>query len=178
MRVSAAGWVDAAQRIESPNRDARPAGCVPELLVLHCISVPPGRFGQGHIARLFTNTLEPAADPVLAPLAGVRVSAHFFIERTGALVQFVSCLERAWHAGASAWDGRERCNDFSIGIELEGTEFEPFTAAQYASLVPLQHALWSAYPIRWARGHSEIAPGRKTDPGPLFDWTRVRRDIN
>jgi len=176
MQIDAGGWVDGARRVESPNRDARPGGCAIELLVLHCISVPPGRFGGGHIERLFTNALDFAAQPALADLAGLRVSAHFLIDRMGLLTQFVSCADRAWHAGASAWDGRARCNDFSIGIELEGSEFEAFTAAQYATLDALQRALWSAYPIRWARGHSEIAPGRKTDPGPLFDWTNVRRD--
>jgi AmpD protein len=177
MQLNHAGWLDAARRVDSPNCDARPPGCAIELLVLHCISVPPGRFGGGDIERLFTNVLDAAAHPACAPLAGLRVSAHFVVERDGALVQFVSCEARAWHAGASAWDGRTRCNDFSIGIELEGSEFEPFTAAQYAALEPLQRALWAAYPIRWARGHSEIAPARKTDPGPLFDWTRIRRDL-
>ncbi len=177
MQLNDAGWLDAAHRVESPNCDARPPGCAIELVVLHCISVPPGRFGGGNIERLFTNALDTGAHPACAPLAGLRVSAHFVVERSGALVQFVSCDARAWHAGASAWDGRTRCNDFSIGIELEGSEFEPFTAAQYATLEPLQRALWAAYPIRWARGHSEIAPGRKTDPGPLFDWTRIQRDL-
>ena len=175
MSTLVAGWASGALRLESPNFDARPAGCAVELLVLHCISLPPGMHGGGHIERLFTNRLDPAAHPAFAPLAGVRVSAHFLVSRTGVLTQFVSCDDRAWHAGVSAWDGRERCNDFSIGIELEGSEFEPFTSAQYATLDPLQRALWSAYPLRAARGHSEIAPGRKTDPGPFLDWSRIRR---
>jgi AmpD protein len=177
MTALAGGWVDAALRRSSPNFDARPAGCAVELLVLHCISLPPGCHGEGHVERLFTNTLDTAAHPAFAPLAGVRLSAHFLISRGGVLTQFVSCNDRAWHAGASSWNGRDRCNDFSIGIELEGSEFEPFTAAQYATLDPLQRALWAQYPLRWARGHSEIAPQRKTDPGPYFDWSRLRRDF-
>jgi AmpD protein len=170
------GWFSGAVQLTSPNRDARPPGSAIDLLVLHCISLPPGFYGGGHIERLFTNELDAAAHPAFGPLAATRLSAHFLIARGGQLTQFVSCDERAWHAGASRWDGRERCNDFSIGIELEGSEFEPFTAAQYATLAPLQKSLWAAYPLRWARGHSEIAPERKTDPGPLFDWSRVRRD--
>jgi len=172
----ACGWVVGAVHLASPNFDARPPGCAVELLVLHCISLPPGHHGAGNIERLFTNALDPAAHPAFAPLAGLRLSAHFLISRSGMLTQFVSCDDRAWHAGASSWNGRARCNDFSIGIELEGSEFEPFTAAQYAALDPLQRALWAAYPLRWARGHSEIAPQRKTDPGPFFDWSRIRRD--
>jgi len=171
-----AGWVDGAVRLPSPNFDARPAGCAAELLVLHCISLPPGCYGAGHIERLFTNSLDTAAHAAFAPLAGARLSAHFLISRSGLLTQFVSCDDRAWHAGVSSFNGRVRCNDFSIGIELEGSEFEPFTAAQYATLDPLQRALWTQYPLRWARGHSEIAPQRKTDPGPYFDWSRLRRD--
>jgi AmpD protein len=176
MKVLPGGWVGAVARVDSPNCDARPPGCAIELLVLHCISLPPGLYGGGNVERLFTNRLDTAAHPAFAPLAGARLSAHFLIARSGAPTQFVSCDQRAWHAGVSRWDGRERCNDFSIGIELEGSEFESFTAAQYATLDALQRALWAAYPLRWARGHSEIAPRRKTDPGPLFDWSRVRRD--
>jgi AmpD protein len=176
MTPPAGGWVSGATRLVSPNCDARPENCAIELLVLHCISLPPGLYGGGNIERLFTNRLDADAHPAFAPLAGARLSAHFLISRAGILTQFVSCDARAWHAGASRLDGRPRCNDFSIGIELEGSEFEPFTAAQYATLEPLQRTLWAAYPLRWARGHSEIAPQRKTDPGPLFDWSRVRRD--
>jgi AmpD protein len=176
MTALALGWYDRATRLESPNRDARPPGCAIELLVIHCISLPPGSYGGGHVERLFTGGLDASTHPAFAALAPLRLSAHFLVARSGLVTQFVSCDERAWHAGASRWDGRDRCNDFSIGVELEGSEFEPFTAAQYAALADLQQALWAAYPLRWARGHSEIAPGRKTDPGPFFDWTRVRRD--
>jgi len=175
-RVAADGWIPEARRLESPNFDARPADCKIELLVIHCISLPPGCFGSGDIERLFTNQLDCTAHEFYAQLRGVRVSAHFLISRNGCLTQFVSCRDRAWHAGVSSWDGRAGCNDFSVGIELEGSEFEPFTAEQYASLDLLQHALMLAYPLRWTRGHSEIAPGRKSDPGPLFDWTRVPRE--
>lgn len=176
MTLSADGWWSGARLLRSPNADARPPGSRVELLLFHCISLPPGAFGGDAIERLFTNRLDPLAHPYYAALRDVRVSAHFLVLRTGALVQFVSTNDRAWHAGASQWDGRPRCNDFSIGIELEGSEFEPFTAPQYAALGPLQAALWSAYPVRWARGHSDVAPQRKFDPGPLFDWSRVRRD--
>lgn len=175
-QVAGDGWVRGARRLESPNFDARPVGCAIELLVIHCISLPPGRFGGGDIERLFANQLDCDAHDFYAELRGLRVSAHFLISRGGALTQFVSCIDRAWHAGSSQWDGRTGCNDFSIGIELEGSEFEPFTAAQYSVLGLLQQALFLAYPIRCTRGHSEIAPGRKFDPGPLFDWTRVLRD--
>ncbi|SPE32644.1 N-acetyl-anhydromuranmyl-L-alanine amidase [Burkholderiales bacterium] len=175
-RVASDGWVQGARRLDSQNFDARPQGCAIELLVLHCISLPPGCFGGADIERLFCNQLDCASHEFYAQLRGVRVSAHFLIARSGALTQFVSCLDRAWHAGSSQWDGRAGCNDFSIGIELEGSEFEPFTGEQYRTLVALQRALSSAYPLRWTRGHSEIAPGRKSDPGPLFDWTRVVRD--
>jgi AmpD protein len=174
--VGADGWVPGAQRFASPNCDARPAGCKVELLVLHCISLPPGDFRTQHIEQLFANELDAAAHPFFAQLRGLRLSAHFLIARDGGMRQFVSCLDRAWHAGPSTWDGRSACNDFSIGVELVGSEFEPFTDAQYAVLGSLQQVLCAAYPIRATRGHSEIAPGRKFDPGPLFDWARVARD--
>jgi AmpD protein len=170
------GWARAARRVPSPNADARPDHCTIELLVVHCISLPPGCFGGDAIERLFTNTLDPAAHPFFASLRDARVSAHFLIDRSGVLTQFVSCHQRAWHAGASAWEGRPRCNDFSIGVELEGSEFEPFTGAQYATLSALQSALYDAFPIRATLAHSEIAPGRKRDPGPFFDWMRARRE--
>ena len=176
VKIAADGWLDGAQPLASTHCDARPPGCAIELIVIHCISLPPGCFGGDAIERLFTGRLDPGAHPYYATLGEGRVSAHFLIRRDGALLQFVSCAQRAWHAGVSRWDGRERCNDFSIGVELEGSEFETFTAAQYAALRSLQDALWTAYPIRWARGHSEIAPQRKRDPGPLFDWSLVRRD--
>lgn len=176
MIIGAEGWVAQARHVPTTHCDARPPGCGIELLVLHCISLPPGVFGGDAIERLFTGRLDRAAHPYYATLPQGRVSAHFLIGRAGALTQFVGCRERAWHAGASLWQGRERCNDYSIGIELEGSEFEPFTAAQYATLQALQAALWATFPIRAARGHSEIAPRRKHDPGPLFDWSGIRRD--
>lgn len=168
------GWVSGARRIDSPNFDARPAGMQPELLVIHNISLPPDEFGGPGVEQLFTNTLDPAEHPYYAGIAGVEVSSHFFIRRDGELVQFVSCLDRAWHAGASNWQGRTRCNDFSIGVELEGSDHVPFEAAQYATLDKLIALLQQHYPIAALAGHNEIAPERKTDPGPFFDWGRYR----
>ena len=146
-----------------------------ELLVLHNISLPPGHFGGGCIERLFCAELDARAHPFLEQLANVRVSAHFLIERDGCITQFVSCKERAWHAGASSFEGRAACNDFSVGVELEGTDFTAFEAAQYAALAVLTTALRAALPLRAVRGHSQISPGRKTDPGPMFDWSRFAR---
>lgn len=171
--IRADGWLDGVCRVESPNFDARPPGTAIGLIVIHNISLPPGCFGGGHVARLFTNTLDIAADPYFAQIAGARVSAHVLIERDGVPTQFVSFADRAWHAGASAFDGRAACNDFSIGIEVEGTDFEAFTDAQYESLNVLVAELLAAYPIEAVRGHCDIAPDRKTDPGPFFDWHRV-----
>jgi len=164
------GWVAAARRVASPNCDDRPPGTAVTLLVIHSISLPPGRFGGNAIVDLFTNRLDPAADPYFAGIASLHVSAHFVIPRSGALVQFVSCNRRAWHAGVSRWRGRERCNDFSIGIELEGTDERKFTARQYRRLAVLTRLLIRWYPITDIVGHSDIAPGRKTDPGRAFDW--------
>jgi AmpD protein len=175
LAVDGDGIVEGASFIPSPNWDDRPPGAAIELLVIHSISLPPGEFGGGHIASLFTNTLDCAAHPAFDALRGLRVSAHFLIRRRGGLIQFVPCLKRAWHAGVSSWQGRSRCNDFSIGIELEGTDDRPFTASQYRTLERLVGALAVAYPIRAAVGHSDIAPGRKTDPGPYFDWSPLRR---
>ena len=173
MNVDLRGYVRTARQVPSPNRDARPAGEV-SLVVIHGISLPPGAFGGDGVERLFTNTLDPDADPSYATLAGLRVSAHFLIRRDGELVQFVSCDDRAWHAGVSSWRGRERCNDFSVGIELEGTDDLPYEAAQYDCLASLLQALKRRYPaIAAAAGHSDVAPGRKTDPGPAFDWDRA-----
>jgi AmpD protein len=174
--IDAQGWLAGARRQPSPNCDERPSGCAIELLVIHCISLPPGRYAAAPVHELFTNRLDPAGHPYFEQLRDLRVSAHFLVERDGGLVQFVSCARRAWHAGRSSWDGRSACNDFSIGVELVGSEFEPYADAQYRTLADLQAALCAAYPIRAARGHSEIAPDRKTDPGPLFDWSRVTRD--
>jgi AmpD protein len=160
--------------VASPHCDARPAGCAIDLLVLHHISLPPGEFGGPGIVALFTNRLDPAAHPYYAAVAGMRVSAHFLIRRDGGLLQFVPCGARAWHAGESSWKGRAQCNDYSIGVELEGTGETPFTAAQYRQLARLTRALKARYPIRDIVGHSDIAPGRKADPGPRFDWARYR----
>jgi N-acetyl-anhydromuramoyl-L-alanine amidase len=177
MRVSAAGRVDAARYVASPNCDERPEGVSITLLVIHNISLPPGEFGGDAVERLFTNELDPAAHHYYRKLEGVRVSAHFLIRRTGELVQFVPCPKRAWHAGESVWRGRERCNDFSIGIELEGADEVPYAESQYRQLALLARALRSAYPISDIAGHSDIAPARKTDPGPGFDWPRFHSSI-
>lgn len=171
--ISSEGWLDAARRIDSPNCDDRPAGETISLIVVHAISLPPGRFGSDDIARLFTNTLDPNADPYFFAISSVRVSAHFLIRRDGALLQFVSCNKRAWHAGRSCWNSRERCNDFSLGIELEGCDELPFDERQYLRLLELIESLRASYPIEAVVGHSDIAPGRKTDPGPFFDWRRL-----
>jgi AmpD protein len=177
LAVGPRGWVAAATRIASPNRDARPPGIVPSLVVVHGISLPPRKFGGDGVARLFTNTLDAGAHPYYATIAHVRVSAHFFIRRDGTLLQFVPCTERAWHAGVSSWRGRDHCNDFSIGVELEGADDIPYAPAQYTVLAALLHALKRRYPLEAAVGHSDIAPGRKTDPGPAFDWDRLARMV-
>jgi AmpD protein len=166
------GWLAEARRVASPNHDSRPPGCEPTLLVLHSISLPAGSYGGDEVERLFCNRLDPGEHPAFAELAGLRVSAHFFIRRDGELVQFVPLHRRAWHAGVSRWRGRERCNDFSIGVELEGSAAAPFEQAQYARLVALAHALRAALPLRAFAGHSDVAPGRKSDPGAGFDWPR------
>ena len=142
---------------------------------MHCISLPPGEFGGPGVVELFSNRLDPAVHPYYAEVAKLEVSAHFLIRRDGALLQFVSCDKRAWHAGVSSWLGRTHCNDFSIGVELEGTEDSEYEKAQYATLAALTRALVKRYPIVDVAGHSDIAPGRKTDPGPSFDWERYRR---
>jgi len=166
--------VKGAQFIASPNCDERPSGCAIELLVIHYISLPPGEFGGAGVIDLFTNRLDPAAHPDYSGLAGLRVSSHFLIRRDGALIQFVPCARRAWHAGESSWKGRRGCNDFSIGIEMEGTGEVPFTDAQYGKLAALTRALKRRYPVADIAGHSDVAPGRKSDPGPHFDWARLR----
>ncbi len=171
------GMLDGAAFAASPNCDDRPSGCVPELIVVHGISLPPGEFGGPWIERLFTNSLEPAAHPYFATIGELRVSAHALIRRDGGVVQFVPFGRRAWHAGASSWRGRERCNDFSIGIELEGTDNVSYEDAQYATLARLVAELVEAYPSLRPDaivGHSDIAPGRKTDPGMAFEWPRLR----
>ena len=178
MRVDVAtGLLVGIKQVLSPYFDARPAGVVPDLIVLHGISLPPGDFGGPWIARLFTGNLPADAHPEFRERAALRVSAHLLIRRDGEPVQFVSLNDRAWHAGRSAWQGREACNDYSIGIECEGTDETPYEAAQYATLRELLPMLLGTYPaITRDRivGHSDVAPGRKTDPGPSFDWTRIR----
>jgi N-acetyl-anhydromuramoyl-L-alanine amidase len=168
------GIVPQAVQVPSPNWDLRPAGEAVTLLVIHNISLPPGEFGGDGIVRLFTNTLDCGAHPYYETLRGLRVSSHFLIRREGELIQFVPCACRAWHAGASVWNGRERCNDFSIGVELEGADDVPYTEAQYRRLADLTATLKSLYPIADIVGHADIAPGRKTDPGPAFDWAQYR----
>ena len=171
-RLDADGLIAGARFVPSPNHDERPPGTRIRLLVVHSISLPPGKFGGDAVERLFTNRLEHGEHPYFAQIAGLRVSAHFFIRRSGELVQFVPVDRRAWHAGVSCWQGAERCNDFSIGVELEGCDWKPFTARQYGALNRLTEALRQALPLEAVAGHSEIAPGRKTDPGPRFDWSR------
>ncbi len=171
MKIDTDGWLAGCKHVHSPNCDDRPAGDI-VLLVIHSISLPPNEFGGSGVQRLFTNTLDADAHPYYQAIAGLHVSSHFYIRRDGEIIQFVSCLERAWHAGLSVWQVRARCNDFSLGIELEGSDFVPFTDAQYTVLHDLTVALRDAYPIRGIAGHSHIAPGRKTDPGPHFDWLR------
>ncbi len=168
------GMLSGCRSLPSPN--CRPRNGVEiELLVIHNISLPPGEFGTGRIEQLFTNCLPADGHPYFAGIADLRVSSHLLIDRAGAVTQFVPFTMQAWHAGRSSFHGRERCNEFSIGIELEGTDFTPFTAAQYDALVAVTEALMRAYPgLNRERitGHSDIAPGRKTDPGPRFDWAR------
>lgn len=168
------GWLAGVRRIPSPNVDERPPGESVCLLVVHNISLPPGEFGGEGVINLFTNRLDPQAHPYYAGIKDLRVSAHFFIRRDGELIQFVPCDKRAWHAGISQWGGRERCNDFSIGVELEGTDDLPYSDAQYDSLAGLTARLKARYPLLDITGHADIAPGRKTDPGPSFDWARFR----
>lgn len=175
--VDIAGMCSGARWIASPNHDERPEESVVELLVIHSISLPPGEFGGPWITDLFLDRLHPGAHPYFAQLAGVRVSSHFLVDREGEVIQYVPCELRAWHAGVSSWKGRERCNDFSVGIELEGTDHQPFTDAQYESLAQLTRAIFARYGRLDLAGHSDIAPGRKTDPGAHFDWARYRAAI-
>ena len=159
--------------VDSPNHDDRPPGTEVTLIVLHSISLPPGEYGGQAIEHLFTNCLDPGAHPYFREICALKVSSHYLVRRDGELIQFVAPEKRAWHAGASSWRGRERCNDFSIGIELEGSEEDAFTSAQYRRLAALIRRLGETFPLRDIAAHSEIAPGRKTDPGPRFDWTRL-----
>ena len=159
--------------VDSPNHDERPPGTEISLVVLHSISLPPGEYGGGDIERLFTNCLDPDAHPYFREICGLKVSAHFLVRRDGSVVQFVPVERRAWHAGASSWRGRSRCNDFSVGIELEGAEEEPFAPAQYESLVSLLKQLRSTLPLRDICAHSDVAPGRQTHPRARVDWPRL-----
>ena len=171
------GLLSGARQVPSPNCDDRPPGTVPELIVVHGISLPPGEYGGPWIDRLFTNALPRDAHPYFAQVAELRVSSHLLVRRDGVVVQYVPCHRRAWHAGASSWAGRERCNDFSIGIELEGADHEPYDSTQYAMLARVITSLCRAYPSLSPErvvGHSDVAPGRKSDPGVAFDWPRLR----
>ena len=171
------GLLELARQEPSPNWDERPPGVEPDLIVVHGISLPPGEFGGPWIDQLFTNVLPPDGHPYFAEVAGLRVSSHLLIRRNGEIVQYVPFQRRAWHAGASSWAGRERCNDYSIGIELEGADHSPYESAQYAMLARVIAVLCRHYPHLTPErvvGHSDIAPGRKTDPGPAFDWPRLR----
>lgn len=179
MRIDqATGLLGAARQRPSPNHDERPVGMTMDLIVVHGISLPPGEFGGPWIDALFTNTLDPAVHPYFQTIAELRVSAHLLVRRDGELVQYAPFHRRAWHAGASNFAGRARCNDFSIGIELEGADHIPYDDRQYAQLAAVITALWATYPTLTPDrlvGHADIAPGRKTDPGPAFDWERLRR---
>jgi len=185
LQIDDQAWLVEAAHCPSPNRDARPAGIDIELLVVHAISLPPGRYGGGFVQDFFCNRLPVNAHPYFAEIAAMRVSAHCLIERDGRITQFVSFDDRAWHAGVSCWNGRECCNDFSIGIELEGCDDDGFESIQYEQLARLAIALGRRYPALQTNsldaaicGHSDIAPGRKTDPGPGFDWASFRLLLN
>ena len=176
----AAGWLTQARRVRSPNFEPRPAGCEPDLLVIHNISLPPGCYGGDCIEQLFTNCLDWDGHPYFGRIRGLEVSAHLLIRRTGEVLQFVDLLHRAWHAGESCFEGRENCNDFSVGLELEGTDDDPYTDAQYSVLAAVTRILQGRFPAITPNrivGHSDIAPGRKTDPGPAFDWRRYRASL-
>ena len=171
------GWYRFARRLDSPNFGPRPADASVDLVLLHSISLPPGQYGGDEVQRLFTNTLDWGAHPYFRTIAGMQVSSHFYVRRGGELWQFVSCDDRAWHAGASHWRGRDNCNDFSIGLELEGLEGGAFEDAQYEAVTDLCAALAQRYAIRHVAGHEHVAPGRKQDPGAGFDWARLRASL-
>ncbi|MEL7448737.1 MAG: 1,6-anhydro-N-acetylmuramyl-L-alanine amidase AmpD [Pseudomonadota bacterium] len=179
MRIdTTTGLVDGAVYLPSPNCDDRPQGVAVDLIVVHGISLPPGEFGGDYISRFFLNELDPSEHPFFETIADLRVSAHVLVRRDGSVVQYVPFHKRAWHAGQSTFEGRTACNDFAVGIELEGTDETPYAAEQYAALVALVQALCGAYPAldtQRIAGHADIAPGRKTDPGPAFDWPRLHR---
>lgn len=169
------GWLAGVRHVLSPNQGERPAEMPVTLVVIHNISLPPDEFGGEWVERFFGNALDPAAHPYFATIADLKVSSHFYVRRSGEIIQFVGCDRRAWHAGLSAWQGQGNCNDYSVGIELEGCDSMPFERAQYEALWELLDALREHYPITAIAGHSHVAPGRKTDPGPHFDWAEVRR---
>ena len=171
------GWLTGARRVPSPNCGPRPEGAVTDLIVLHSISLPPGKYGGPEVEQLFTNRLDWSAHPYFEQIRGLEVSAHFFVRRDGSLLQFVDTDDRAWHAGVSCWRGRDRCNDDSIGIELEGLEGQTFEPAQYETLARLCGHLAERHPIAHIAGHEHIAPGRKLDPGPGFDWARLQQQL-
>lgn len=174
------GLLSGARLVESPNCDDRPGNAVPELIVIHGISLPPGHYGGPWIEQLFLNVLPAEADPYFQTIHQLRVSSHVLIARDGSLTQYVPFDLRAWHAGTSHWRGRDTCNNFSIGIELEGTDEEPYEERQYEALAEIVAVLQRTYPALaegWIAGHSDIAPGRKTDPGPAFDWRQLEQDL-
>jgi AmpD protein len=177
MTIGPDGLLRGARYIASPNCDARPRDAAVSLLVLHSISLPPGQYGGDAVPRLFTNRLDARAHPYFRDIVHMRVSAHFFVRRDGALQQFVPVHRRAWHAGASRWRALARCNDFSVGVELEGAEDRAFAEAQYRSLARLTRVLAARLPLRACAAHSDIAPGRKRDPGARFDWMRFHADL-
>lgn len=180
MRVTDDHWLSPVKRLASPNCNPRPDPAAIELVVVHGISLPPGRFGGGFVEALFQSRLDLSAHPTFASLEGVAVSSHLFLSRRGAVTQFVPFDQRAWHAGASAWRGRPGCNDFTVGVELEGTDEQPYTRSQYRKLRRVLRALCDRYPRLSPEavvGHFEIAPGRKTDPGPFFEWPQVWRGV-
>ena len=172
-----AGWYRRARALPSPNFGPRPAGTAIDLAIVHSISLPPGRYGGDEVQALFTNTLDWDAHPYFQQIRGIQVSAHFYLRRTGVLWQFISVDDRAWHAGTSRFRGRDNCNDYAVGIELEGLEGERFTARQYTRLATLIRALAARYPITAITGHEQVAPGRKHDPGPGFDWHRLQQTL-
>lgn len=172
LKINQDGICPQAQFVESPNHDLREIDDI-NLIVIHNISLPPNNYGGEGVIDLFTNQLNTNDHPYYAEIAHLKVSSHFFIRRDGSLIQFVPCTKRAWHAGVSKWEGREKCNDFSIGIELEGSDFEAFEPKQYDTLKLLIESLKMTYPIQSVVGHSDIAPGRKTDPGPYFNWNEI-----
>lgn len=175
LEITADHWLEPVRRVVSPNQDARPRGYDISLLVIHAISLPPGEFGTGEVEKLFTNSLDCGAHPSYSSLDGVHVSSHVLIERDGKTTQFVPFDRRAWHAGESSFQGQSECNDFGVGVELEGTEQVPFTESQYSALIAIAHELMRKYPRIVPHrivGHNEIAPDRKWDPGPQFEWPR------